>query len=131
MTAVDPSPRALPEIGETRYAADVQIGWHVQLPEIGWTLVLGIGRIGCGSGDVQLTVRVGIRDEHTEQMPRHTRLLTRTPEEQIRHIEAGRSSARGGGPVSRMHLDQQAQEPVENLPRCPLCGAPSWRGGAS
>lgn len=131
MTAVDPSPRAIPEIGEKRYAADVQIGWHVRLPETGWTLVLGIGRCGPGKGDVQLTVRVGIRDEHTEQMSRHTRLATRTPEEQIRFVEARRSSARGGGPVSRIQLDEATAALMRQLPRCPACGAPTaWEGGA-
>ena len=131
MTAVDPSPRALPEIGQKRYAADVKIGWHVRLPEVGWTLVLGVGLVGAGAGDVQLTVRVGFLDEHTEQMDRHERLPSRTPEEQIRWIEAGRSSACGGGPVSRLALDEATKALLADLPRCPTCGGlTGWEDGA-
>jgi len=110
VTAVDPSPRPLPEIGQTRYACDVRTGWHVELPGTGWALVLGVGVAGPGNGDVQITVRQGIREERTEQMARHTPLPSRIPAEQMAYIEALRLAQpieRGGGPVARLHFDQQ------------------------
>ncbi len=118
MTAIDPAARPLPQISRLRYAADVRRGWHVTLPETGWALVLGVGIVGPGKGDVQITVRTGIHEELTEQMPRSTRLDTRTPEEQIQYIEARRLAqmpGRGLGPVSRLHFDEQVTHALAEI----------------
>jgi hypothetical protein len=95
-------------IGQTRYAADVRMGWHVLL-EGAWRLVMQ-ARTPLGEGPVLLVLREGMHDERDERLPRMRRLMTRTPQEQIQQVESERLAAmpgRGLGPVSRLHFDQQ------------------------
>lgn len=116
MTAIDPGPRAVSEIGEYRYAADVRMGWHIQADD-GWRLVLA-AYPPHGEGSVLLVLREGMREEKDVRLTRLTRLMTRTPEEQIAHIEALRVAATPGaglGPVSRLHFDQQVQAALADM----------------
>jgi hypothetical protein len=116
VTATDPTPRTLPEIGQTRYADDVRIGWHV-LTDDGWRLVLA-AHPPVGAGSVLLVVREGMHEERDLRLTRLTRMMTRTPQEQIAHIEAQRVDApprRGMGPVSRLHFDQQVTAALADM----------------
>jgi hypothetical protein len=88
---------------------DIRMGWHAQLPGRGWALVNGVGPLG---GDVMLFVASGLHDEDTVRVPATTTLMTRTPAEQIQWIEDRRQGARGGGPVSQVHFDQQLMAAV-------------------
>lgn len=107
MTGLVVEPRALPPIGQRRCVSVVRTGWHIELPDGVWRLVTGVGLLG--GGEVLLSVSVGLHDEDCLEYGRAVFLMTRTPEEQIRFIEAQRleraagPGLRGVGPVSRIH----------------------------
>lgn len=85
MTAIDPRPPALPEIGQKRYACDVRTGWHVRDHGV-WHLVLDVA---AQPGEaVLLVLREGAHESQDLRLPRFARLMTRTPEEQISYVEA-------------------------------------------
>jgi len=108
VTAVDPSPRPLPEIGQSRFARDVRMGWHI-LWDGRWHLV-DQAFTSQASGRVQLVLHEGIHDQRQLPMRGTEPLMTRTPAEQIAHVEALRLEQpveRGGGPVARLHYRQQ------------------------
>lgn len=135
MTAIDPAPRALPEIGQTRYAADVRMGWHVQIDD-DWRLVKAVRPMGAADDEVLLVLRDG-REERRERMSPRKRLMTRNPEEQIQYVEAGRLAApppppgRDYGPVSRIHHDQQILAALGESATgvCPTCGGAVFGNG--
>jgi len=108
VTAINPRPRPLPQIGQPRAVRDVKTGWHVQLPS-GWHLVLQ-ALSNSFTRDVMLVLRDGPYGERGVPLLPADRLMTRTPQEQIQWVEASRLARgpRGGlGPVSRVHLDEQ------------------------
>lgn len=124
MTAIDPRARALPGIGQYRFVRDVRTGWHA-LIDGQWRYVLDAIRAHDGK-NTTLILREGLNGERDVPMASTATLATRTPAEQIQWIEAQRVNARGGGPVSRLHLDQETQAVLGGLPRCPQCGAPTY-----
>jgi hypothetical protein len=91
--------------GQPRYAADIRTGWHIR-HDGDWRLVLAAHASQLTS-TVTLVLRDGMHEESDLTVKRFDRLPTRTPEEQIQHIEAQRlaqPSQRGGGPVSRQYF---------------------------
>lgn len=107
MSALTVRPRELPPIGQTRYARDIRTGWHVQLPDTGWRLVLAADR---DLERVLLTVPDGLHTQTQVDLSSIAALPTRTPAEQIQFIEAQRiadSPQYGYGPVTRLHTQQQ------------------------
>lgn len=107
MTATDPRSRALPQIGQPRPVREVRRGWHIELPS-GWHLVLDAIPSAL-TGDVMLVLRDGAHGERDVPLLATDRLPTRTPQEQIQHVEAQRLARdpRGPmGPVSRVHRDE-------------------------
>lgn len=105
MTAIDPRTRVLPAIGQVRYARDIRTGWHVKLGGT-WRYVLSA--IVAKSGrEVTLVLREGLHGEQDKLLDGRNTFATRTPQEQIQHIEAERIARDGHGPVSRLHADSE------------------------
>lgn len=123
MTALDPGPRALPQIGQRRPVLLVKTGWHVHT-DGAWRLVTDARRARYDRGPMILTMRDSVNGEGATTFGKGETLMTRTPEEQIQHIEAERLERHGGGPVSRMHLDDQTEAVLRDAYKggCPTCG---------
>lgn len=105
MTAIDPRTRELPFIGQLRCARDIRTGWHVKLGGT-WRYVLS-AIVAASGREVTLVLREGLHGEQDKLLPGRATFPTRTPQEQIQHIEAERIAQRGRGPVSRLHADSE------------------------
>ena len=86
-------------IGEKRYARDLKRGDHVRLGDGRWVLLLSKPTVGLAvAGDGRLGASVSVQMRHTEgaSWEPDEKVFSRTPAEQIRHVQTVFASMRPG-----------------------------------